>query len=75
MPKPSGGRKSTNIILTEDTYKEKLRVIPRDKSDLMSVDYVFASAKSKQKSSITVGTGKRNPNVPKRRVGKKNEPF
>jgi len=74
IPYPKGGRNSGDIILTEDTYNEKNRIIPKKKDDFMDPDRVFGSKnKNAHRAELVVGYGKKNPNEAKHRIGKKNK--
>eukprot|EP00026_Physarum_polycephalum_P009360 Phypoly_transcript_09481.p1 GENE.Phypoly_transcript_09481~~Phypoly_transcript_09481.p1 ORF type:complete len:398 (-),score=109.51 Phypoly_transcript_09481:103-1296(-) len=74
IPLPKGGRKSNDLILAEDQYLHKTRYM-RDKKtdDVFASDYAFAQGKVGPKNNVVVGYGNKNPNVAKRRIGKKNK--
>jgi len=72
IPLPKGGRNSKDLILTEDHMIEKMRFVPRKKDDSLD-DYEFASSKAGPRRQVVVGYGHKNPNISKKRIGKKNK--
>ncbi len=76
IPPPKGGRNNKDLVLVEDQYNILTRFQKKDKTDdVFASDYVFAKGKSGPQNKVVVGYGKRNPNVPKHRIGKKNKPI
>lgn len=76
IPLPKGGRNSGDIVLSEDVYrhKTKYRKNPKD-TDVFDQDYSFAQGRTGPSGKIVVGYGNKNPNIAKRRIGKKNKPV
>lgn len=74
IPAPKGGRKNNDLILAEDQYLHKTRYMRDKKSDdVFSSEYAFAQGKAGPTNNVVIGYGNRNPNVAKRRIGKKNK--
>jgi RNA-binding protein NOB1 len=74
IPFPKGGRNSNDLILSEDQYLHKTRYKRDPKTaDVFASDYAFAQSKVGPKNNVVVGYGNKNPNVAKRRIGKKNK--
>lgn len=59
------------MILSEDEYLKKAH--KKKEKDLLDPDYIFAGEKAKQKTEVVVGYGKTNPNIAKKKIGKKNK--
>jgi len=76
IPLPRGGRNSNDMVLTEDVYLHKTRYQrnPKD-TDVFDQEYSFAQNRTGPSQKIVIGAGKKNPNVAKRRIGKKNKPI
>lgn len=76
IPLAKGGRNSNDLVLSEDVYmhKTKYKKNPKD-IDVFSQDYSFAQGKTGPADRIVVGHGSKNPNIAKRRIGKKNKPI
>jgi len=76
IPLPKGGRHSKDLILAEDVYLMKTRFQKKDKElDVFGEEYSFAQGKIGPSHKVVVGYGGKNPNVPKRSIGKKNKPV
>ena len=73
IPKPKGGRHAQNLILREDQWKAENEKLHRsNKKD--DPDNLFAESLKKQAAkNLVVGYGKKNPNVSRRKFGKKNK--
>jgi RNA-binding protein NOB1 len=76
IPLPRGGRNSKDLVLTEDVYLAKTKY-KRDKkdADVFSSEYSFAQGKTGPSDRVVIGYGNKNPNIAKRRIGKKNKPI
>jgi len=75
IPLPRGGRNSKDLILTEDQYLHKTKYMKDPKTaDVFSEDYSFAQGKTGPSNRVVIGYGNKNPNIAKRRIGKKNKP-
>jgi len=73
VPLPKGGRKNSELIFTEDRFQEKRRTQPREhKEDSFAEGFSFASGLAGPKKVVQVGYGNRNPNIARRKIGKKN---
>jgi len=71
LPKPKGGKFEKQIILNEDdTFKMKFR--KKKEPNLFDVEGLLVDDRSKTPSFV-VGLGKKNPNIPSRKIGKKNK--
>jgi len=78
IPLPKPGRSANNIVLTEDQFLREVQLHSKHrpkKQDVFGADYAFALASKEQAHSVVVGFGSKNPNVAKRRIGKKNKPV
>jgi RNA-binding protein NOB1 len=74
IPLPKGGRNSKDLVLAEDQYLHKTRFMRDKKSDdVFASDYAFAQGKVGPKNNVVIGHGNKNPNIAKRRIGKKNK--
>lgn len=54
--------------------KTRYRRDPKD-ADVFASDYAFAQGKVGPKNNVVIGYGNKNPNIAKRRIGKKNKPI
>lgn len=70
IPLPKGGRKSKHLILSEDHIPKHMQTKKKNKSTLN--DDVLFGPQTKNKT-IVVGYGRKNPNEPRKRIGKKNK--
>jgi RNA-binding protein NOB1 len=81
IPLPKGGRQNNDLILTEDQWimESKKRVPSRKKDVITNVfdpDYLFSSASNsaeQRHSNLKIGYGKKNPNVSRKKIGKRNK--
>lgn len=76
IPLPRGGRNSKDLVLTEDVYlaKTKWKKDKKD-ADVFSSEYSFAQGKTGPADRVVIGYGNKNPNIAKRKIGKKNKPI
>lgn len=72
IPLPKGGRKNNDIVLAEDHFYERQRVAPRKKAGASEDGFLFGAAQSGPTSKVEVGYGRKNPNVARHKIGKKN---
>jgi len=71
IPSYKGGRRAHNIILNEESYIKALQTRRKAREPLdPDVDAVLGI--KKQTKNIVVGYGGKNPNVSRKRIGKKN---
>lgn len=76
IPLAKGGRNSGDIVLSEDVYKHKTKFKKSDKdADVFGEEYSFAQGRTGPSGRVLVGYGNKNPNIAKRRIGKKNKPI
>ena len=77
IPLPKGGRQNHDIILTEDEWQRQAKIQHQRKGpnlDVMDPDFSFGSKLTgKHQDGPVVGYGRKNPNVAKKKVGKKNK--
>ena len=82
LPKPKGGRNNHDPITSEDQLKHYLKTMPKPRSDDISgLGYVADDSFGKrmgrgltvQQQKKLVGAGGLNPNIPRKKTGKKNK--
>ncbi|KAN0050159.1 hypothetical protein ACTA71_003262 [Dictyostelium dimigraforme] len=78
IPKPKGGKKNNDIILTEDQYLHKLRVTgqlykKKVSKEINMNDLDLGFGHKGPSDDIVIGYGNKNPNVARKRIGKKNK--
>ncbi|KAM9953443.1 hypothetical protein ACTFIR_008511 [Dictyostelium discoideum] len=78
IPKPKGGKKSNDMILTEDQYLHKLRVTgqlykKKVSKEINMNDLDLGFGHKGPSDDIVIGYGNKNPNVARKRIGKKNK--
>ncbi|EFA78121.1 hypothetical protein PPL_08769 [Heterostelium album PN500] len=81
MPKAKGGKYHTDMVFTEEQYIHRLKVTgkyyqkKKSSTDNAIGDESFESGFSfaKPGADITIGFGGRNPNIARRKIGKKNK--
>jgi len=79
IPKPKNGKNPTSakLVTSEDTYEMALKKMKRNGTQKKSVDtsldadHVFGPTSAPPKT-VQIGYGKKNPNVARKKVGKKN---
>jgi RNA-binding protein NOB1 len=73
IPLPRGGRNNHDLIFAEDQFMERQKKAPRSRGgDVFEDGYAFGALQSGSKKVVDVGYGRRNPNVARRKIGKKN---
>jgi len=72
VPLPKGGRKNDELVFTEDRFYEKNRTKHRETVEGWAEGFAFASVLAVPKNIAKVGYGNKNPNIARRKIGKKN---
>jgi len=71
IPAPTGGRNSKDLILSE-RYRSRRRK-GNSNVDLDDPDQLFLEKRKPQSKAPVFGYGKQNPNIARRKIGKKNK--
>eukprot|EP01132_Coremiostelium_polycephalum_P005715 gene5715-7110_t len=81
IPKPKGGKKHNDIILTEDQYIHRLRVTgqlykkPSKETSVNDPTSFELGFNVRPVENIIIGYGNRNPNIARKKIGKKNKSY
>jgi len=73
IPLPKGGRNNNDLILTEDEFYKQAKGRRRAQADITDPDFSFWNLLNGKNVGAQVGYGKKNPNVSRKKFGKKNK--